>query len=223
MTGRLGWAIFGICGVALLSWAVAAETPSPCPAPSQTPTIAVEPFDTGLKYDLDRSEAEMIEIKGQPLPPHLKLRGLTVDHFGGWIEVKSQQARIGNGWCLSPVAVIAHIGFKDMTVYIDKKYHQGSCQRKAIVYHENKHVTINYQEMNAGLPRIEADLRAAYGAGHFPIYVADGEAGKKYVLDYFSYYFDQGRQQIGARMKTRNANLDNAEEYANISAMCPIW
>jgi hypothetical protein len=222
---RVGMAAAGVLAYVVTGdgWSAAAvEAPSPCPAGGSA-SIQVLPFDSGLKYDLGRNEADMMALATRKLPAKMHLRGLTVQHMKSWVEVKANPLKLGTGWCLMPTAIIAHVGFMDMTVYIDRKYLKGSCQRRAIAYHENKHVTINYQEMNAGLPAIDHDLRAAYQSKRFPIYVADPRAGVQYLEEYFFFTLHQGVQQMLDRMETRNVNLDNPQEYASISAMCPVW
>jgi hypothetical protein len=194
-----------------------------CPAPAGAVTISVQPLDPGLTYDVSRSETELGPLNPRTLPPGVHLRGLTVEHLKSRLDMKFYQVRVAGDWCVMPTAIIAKIGFTSMTVYIDRKYPKGSCQRRAVVYHENKHVTINYEEMNAGLARIDADLRAALAAAAVPVEVARPDIGEKYLSDYFSYSFKRDFQEIVERMETRNTALDNPQEYAAVTALCPVW
>lgn len=195
----------------------------PCPASTGAVALSVVPIDSQVTYVLDRSEAELATLNTRRLAPNVHLRGLTVDHLVGRLELKYQATPVGTGWCLMPTAIISHAGFQDMTVYIDRKYPKDTCQRRAVALHENKHVTINYEEMNAGFAQIETDLRAALAAAALPIHVADPKAGAKYLSDYFSYYLNRDIQQITDRMERRNTALDNPQEYAGITALCPVW
>ena len=219
---RSGWRLTGLLTLLLPAAAMAAGSP-PCPTPAGGVTISVQPFESGLTYDVTHSEGELEGLNTLTLAPGLKVRGLTVDHLESRLDIHYRSVPVGNGWCLMPTAIVGHIGFTDMTVYIDRKYPKDSCQRRAIAYHENKHVTINYEEMNAGLARVDADLRAALAATALPVYVADTRIGEKYLFDYFSYYLKRDFQEIVERMKMRNTALDNPQEYASITALCPVW
>ena len=200
---------------------------NPCPAPVQPPALKVNPFNAQLLYSFDYDEQGMrgfdMQAGGRAVPANIHLHGLTTAAYGTSFSFGYRWQQVGAGWCLTPTAVTVNVGFRDMRIYVDKKYPSGSCQRRAVLIHEAKHVAINYEEMNSGIPAMEADLWNAYGAGHFPVYVQDRAAGEKYINDYFTYYVSHAFDRIDKSIAARNSALDNPQEYANIAALCPNW
>ena len=165
----------------------------------------------------------MMAATGKDVAGNMHLHGLTAAEYRVSMELRYYWQKFGSGWCLAPIKVIANVGFSHMKVYVDSRYTSGTCQRQAVLAHEAKHVSINYDEMNAGLPLMEADLRRGYADANFPIYVGDLEAGKKYISDYFNYFITQAFNRIDGRIRQRNTLLDSPQEYAAIAALCPSW
>lgn len=201
---------------------------APCPASAQPPALAIKPFDVPLQYHFDYDEQGMLGFRMQAggdrqVPAHWHLHGLTTAFLGASFQYSFSRQRVGKSWCMAPTAVTVQVGFTGMNIFVDKQYPSATCQRRAVLIHEAKHVAINYEEMNSGIPAMEAELRAAYGAGHFPVRVAEPAEGEKYIGDYFRYYTMRGFDRIKASIAARNLALDNPQEYANIGALCPKW
>lgn len=204
-----------------------ADAGNPCPAPDQPANVAVRPVDAPLQYLFDFDEQHMTTVNardgGRPVPANMHLHGLTASRYLSYFEFQYYWQKHGAGWCTAPTTVIASVGFTDTKIYVDRRYSRGTCNRRAVLTHEAKHVAINYEEMNAGILALDATLKQAYAAAHFPIYVADKAAGEKYIADYFGYYVRHGFDLIDRRIDLRNAALDNTQEYAAIAALCPNW
>ena len=194
-----------------------------CPGSTRTITLTIKPIDAKLVYVFSRSGDDLKTIDPQPLSSSASLRGLTVHHLVGRLALTYQTQKIGTDWCLMPSLITVQAGFKDMTVYVDKQYSKGSCQRLAILFHENKHVMINHDEMKAGLSQIETAMKATLANAALPIRVSDLKAGEHYLSDYFMPPLNRTLQEIADRMARRNRALDTAQEYADITARCPAW
>ncbi len=194
-----------------------------CLGSTRDVTLTIQPIDAKLVYIFSRSGEDFKAINPLPLPSNATLRGLTVHHLVGRLALTYQTQKIGTDWCLMPSSITVQAGFKDMTVYVDKHYPKDSCQRLAIIFHENKHVMINHDEMKAGLSQIETTMKAALANAALPIRVSDPKAGEHYLSDYFMSPLNRTLQDIADRMGRRNSALDTPREYANITARCPVW
>ncbi len=128
----------------------------------------------------------------------------------------------GEGYCVYLSSVEIDFGWEDMNVYIPAEFPEGSCEYRAVLDHENQHVSIIRASLREFAPharaRVEALLRNARPS------FTRGKNGRA----------DEALAPIGAQLSAllkefdtlhsgRSAVIDTPSNYAAVTGMCMNW
>lgn len=218
---------------AVLSVAVslpgAADAAQGCPRANGAPaTVTVNVMDGGLSYNFTRSSAEIAALGAQGgMHAHghnVAVRGLTTTAFrsGFSVSVSYQQSR-GGGVCVRPVALRADLGYDPTTIYVQRDYPDGSCQRTVVLDHEHGHVRINREVFAQHLPYMRAALEQAANDAAYPVWAQDIESGTAIVTAAINASLRAQSLAFQNRRDQMHAVLDSPESYRATQNACPRW
>jgi hypothetical protein len=153
--------------------------------------------------------------------------GLTVfEHqVGSGFQVVGEPLRGGKGFCLWAEKVEIDFAIKKMDVYVSRQYAFGSCQHKAILDHENTHVTINRRVHQKYRMRLQEALRAdkTLPLEGNPIQTASVAEGQKIVSRRLEALVQPIVRAMEAELRAENAKIDTPDSYRKLSARCGSW
>jgi hypothetical protein len=154
--------------------------------------------------------------------PHQRALGITYAQTLFSLQGATTVKPVRGGYCIYIDKVEAAFGWKRMDVYVAAEFKPGTCEYRAVLDHENQHVSINNGALREFAPRVRAALEKVLSEQQ-PIFHGDGQAGTDAALeavqDRMSGYLDQF-QQLTAQ---RNAPLDSDNNYGETAKLCSNW
>jgi hypothetical protein len=208
-----------------LAAAAPATLAADCPSPERKPQIEIVIDDGSVVYDFTRTRAEMRDVPrelGVTAPNHGRdAQGLTFQKLSLAIAVELRYRDIGGGRCVYPDRVVATVT-SEQRVFVDIRYPEGSCERKAVLDHEEEHVRIN----RAAAHSRERALRNAvetFLVAH-PYYpMPPGRALQDAYLVPLQERLKPILSTIRDMANANHAKLDSPASYAATRARCRHW
>jgi hypothetical protein len=153
--------------------------------------------------------------------------GLCHFEFGYSFSYKVSYKRPGNGGPYQVWADSIDVKFlcKRMDVYVSRKYPEGSCEYKAILDHENQHVSINTTAFNKYGDLLEGALRGdlSLPTRSRPMAVSSIKAGERFVQSRIDRLIGSYFESLKREVKVENAKIDTIENYKRVTAQCHHW
>lgn len=197
--------------------------------PRKIPQILIQPLRTTVSYDFSKSRDELGRFDIDTISPYGKGHSVKVGGLmEGEIRVESRVAQVQETYkfrgqsCvhIDSVAIIIH---SDPVIYIASEYPKGSCEQKAVIDHEKKHVEIDRDIVNNLSKTLERKIRAhikqnGYVFGPYPI---DQTAKMQRNIQASIDQIVKDETEIMTRTRqARQQALDNADEYERVRLMC---
>ncbi|MBN8520429.1 MAG: hypothetical protein J0L77_00835 [Alphaproteobacteria bacterium] len=197
--------------------------------PRKIPTILITPLRTAVSYNFTKSREELGNFDIDTISPYgtghnVKVGGL----MEGEIRIESRVAQVQETYkfqkqaCvhLDNVTIIVH---SDPVIYVAREYAKGSCEQKAVIDHEKRHVDIDRAIVNEFSKTLENRIRAhlrqtGYVFGPFPV-AGLPERQKKIQASLEKIIKDETAKMTATRQKRQQA-LDNADEYERVRLQC---
>jgi hypothetical protein len=152
------------------------------------------------------------------------LNGLTVARLSMNVNTQNNSLTTQNLVCIYPYAVNVQIGYTvPQVVYIKNKYQDGTCQKNAILQHENGHVLINKNTAKALTVAIKQDIENLVNDPGYPFPVANKETGNELITALIQQHIDADWAQSRALNANLNGQLDTPENYRATTRLCPNW
>jgi hypothetical protein len=196
----------------------------PCRPDRSAPRITVTAENAPVHYRFDASSKELImraasgglaARKGEaPI-------GLTLGRYGLDITAQVDFRTSGNITCAALRGAHVTVGLKQLDVLVDRRYAAGSCQREAVLAHEEQHVAVFREALQAYLPLLVQSLASAPLPQNFVL--ADRDKARSVFLDAISAAAQPIFTAIDARANTANAALDTEASYADVARRCAAW
>ena len=117
---------------------------------------------------------------------------------------------------------MATVRYVDTTIYVDRRFHQGSCQYNAILDHEHMHVTINRATLGRFAPRIKAELEKAVQTIN-PVVVSEISQGREHPIAMLQSRLDPILETFNEEREFANAAIDVPESYRYTLSLCRNW
>jgi hypothetical protein len=209
------------------SFSVQARGNKRCPVPESSVTVSVKNTPAKVIYKTGHSRSD---IERQQLKRGLhanrgkwKILGLTQTDFKYSLETSVKYTKTAGGrYCAYPVSFELNIGYADFIVYIDRKYLPGSCEYRAILKHENSHITIYRRYLEHYLPYIKKQVRAA-AIGVRPVIVSVPDQGTKYIQEQVQRRIRPLILKLNREANVSNARIDTPESYRKVQLLCDNW
>ena len=163
-----------VLAAALIVGSASANMAADCSAADRKPQVDIVIDDGSAAYDFTRTRAQMIDVPrelGTTAPNHgREPQGLTYSKLTVAVtaELRYRDAPGGNR-CIYPDRIVLTVS-SEQRVFVDVRYREGSCERAAVLAHENEHVRISRAAVHAhegALRRAVAEALAAH-----PYYLA---------------------------------------------------
>ena len=193
------------------------------------PKVLVQPMRSIVQYDFTKHRQELETFNIDTVSPygpnhHAKIGGLMsgeirVESRVRMMQEKYKHAGVG---CLhiESVDVIVHV---DPTIYVASEFKKGTCEHKAIIEHEKRHVKVDADMATkyAGIIREEIKARIKeIGASFGPYKIADLKKVQDQIQAQFDEIVTSKTQQMTEERHLLQQNLDTAEEYKKVSDQC---
>lgn len=109
------------------------------------------------------------------------------------------------------------------TIYIAREFPEGSCMHKAIMEHEQKHVTVDreivnkYAQLIGNAIKAETDQKPIYG----PVPLAQQKAIEGAIKEKMKSVVTGLTAQMDRERRSRQQIVDSLPEYQRVNALCP--
>ena len=188
------------------------------------PTFTVTLRDPPVDYRPAVDTAALTRIADENGMPGLKSEipyGLTIGRYDLEVTIETDAVRDGSGYCVELRAAHIEIGLRQLDVLIDRRFAQGSCERQAVLDHENQHVEVFREAPRFYLATIERTL--ASGSFRLIVHAEDREAARAAFLSPITASVKPVFDAINGRARDGNARLDTPENYAAVFRRCSQW
>ena len=128
----------------------------------------------------------------------------------------------GGGLCVYPNSFDITIGYAGFKVYIDRRYGKGSCEYRAVLNHENEHVSLYRSTMARSMPDLQ---RAVYSAARrlTPVVVETPDQGAQYMHKKMHVMLKSHITRLSRNADVANARIDTLTSYNRVHARCRNW
>jgi hypothetical protein len=152
---------------------------------------------------------------------NVRVPGLTKIDITGEAHYSLRQARRGGGpACTALAGIDARFSDQNVTIYVDRRYAPGTCERRAIMDHEDRHVAIGAGTLGSWQPRIQDELGRLMRAwaGRW----LDASAQKRLDRE-----IDAKVRSLVGRIQAdaakANAAIDTPASYREVTQRCANW
>jgi len=189
-----------------------------------TPWATVSTQTGTVRYITHLSRGEFLSQAPQKMSPNTL--GMTVSKLGvtGSADPEVQYLN-NNTFCVQIKRMDLTLGYDTLDVYIDKKYHPGSCEYEVVKEHENYHVRVSQEAMMFFKPDIEQALETALS--HIePEYAYSASEAQQVFNRQFNRVMREIQpliDHINAKIAEKNYIIDTPESYAATAALCNHW
>ncbi|MZR29386.1 hypothetical protein [Sneathiella litorea] len=209
------------------SGVVQASTDKECLATWQEPAVTIEIVNAkpALEHGKSSDQIERVAKKSgyAKSTRHASLLGLTSSIISPKLGAATKYKLIAPGeYCLRLDRVTLSFGVRKTDIYIDRKYHKGTCAYKAILDHELKHVRINEQLIAEYVPKIKRELKER-AAGIQPYHTKNPKRAGRSIANRLLLELDPMLEEFNVVRMQANDVIDTQESYAATQAMCSDW
>lgn len=199
-----------------------------CEPNKRTPSVQVKPTSGRLKYDFTKSRSELERMKIDTVSPY---GPNTETHLNGAMSgsiqfetlVKYLSYPYENGeTCVYVDGVSVKIHF-DPAIYVVREYPKGSCNHKAVLEHEKKHLKVNQLVINKYAERISKTLAFVmrkYGNvfGPYP----EDKVPEEYerLKKYYVGIVNDEEKSMYDELQKLHQDIDSLEEYERVRTAC---
>lgn len=190
------------------------------------PSVNFKEVRGNTYYNNKESSDKLTQMATDILSANHKARGLTTSKIGYKTQVNVNIVKYNHlkYTCVLLKNVDYTIGYNNIIVYIANKYRPKSCEYKAVLDHENKHVEITKNSFEYYLPFIKK--KAEEAAKTIKPYFVNSDKAKETlneINDKITSYI-RPTWEFGIKERDKkNAELDSSESYAYTEKLCPNW
>ena len=179
-------------------------------------------------YHLGVSEADLLKVEarngGRPFNFNKAdyQRGLTADVFRGQILIDAIPVQTPDGWTATVQRAHYRLGYS-LDVYV-VNFPEGSCERSAVLKHENIHVANKVNTLAAMLPSFKTALEDAVLASDKVSFTGQTAAqATQAAADFLSVALGPVNKKLLAEVESLDEALDSQESYKRTDDECPVW
>jgi hypothetical protein len=154
--------------------------------------------------------------------PHQRALGITYAQTLFSLQGATTVKPVRGGYCIYINKVEAEFGWKRMDVYVASDFKPGTCEYRAVLDHENQHVSINNTALKEFAPRVRAALEKVL-QDQKPVFSHDGQIGTDAALDAVQDRMNGYLDQFQRLTADRNAPLDSQNNYGETAKLCSNW
>lgn len=161
--------------------------------------------------NLHQSDGEVLGLAGGPIGTRLEMTFETVPYQGSL-------------YCLNSKKIEATF-FAEPTIYIARNFDRGSCEYKAVLRHEMKHVNEQKKLFHEYIPRYKWHLSeiAQKLPRLEPVSIQNVDEQKKYIFNYIQTEMQKYQSEMLSVLAQRQQKIDTAEEYERVQNVCHRW
>lgn len=128
----------------------------------------------------------------------------------------------GDGYCVQLASVEIDFGWEDMNVYVPTEFPEGSCEYRAVLDHENQHVSIIRGALREFAPRARARIEAVLARSR-PHFSRGKDGSADAALAPVGAQLSALLQEFDELHSSRGAVIDTPSNYAAVTGMCKNW
>ncbi len=134
---------------------------------------------------------------------------------------------LSEGVCIDLSKIDFFVGYKNLSVLIDDKYAQNSCEYKAIKEHEQKHIQVYQQELKYYGGLLIDELRNISQTMQ-PMYFAKLLNHKAFAMNIEEHISTNEtiiilREKLENSLVKLNQAIDTEQEYLRVKSLCDEW
>ncbi|MEL0107858.1 MAG: hypothetical protein VW802_13045 [Rhodospirillaceae bacterium] len=198
-----------------------------CPGAFEPAQLTVTPNFGTIRYRTGNTRLDLQRMAsrhaGRALPGNWYPLGMTQTEtiIRAQAEFIIQPLQSG-GACAYPSSVTVEVGYQEFSIWIDRRYRQGSCEYQAILDHEHDHVNIYRNQLRLHIDDIHRRVAQVIRRQR-PVYAASNEiAVERAKRQLFSRILplSRGLQRAADRA---NHKIDTPSSYQAIHDLCRNW
>ena len=211
------------------SAATPAQAAAVCAKPPEPASVEVTVAEPAVEFDHSLSKPELAKRAatetGHGHGEGSTVFGLTAGQLRSQLAVHTLLEKRRDGvYCGWPARVIATVGYEGtIAVHVAREHPKGTCQHRAILAHEMKHVAVFKEALRDHETRLRKALEGALAKAKFPVTGRDREAVQAEVGERFEAVFKRALAAADSERDRRNARLDTPESYRRTRDLCDSW
>lgn len=215
-----------VCGAVWLA-APAEALGARCPQADAQPRVSLETLAGRVVYDSRHSRRDLRRFQGKGGAARQRGDwhpiGLTMTELQFRTKISVQTLPTdGNRHCATLTAVEAQLGYDTITIYVDRRYRQGSCPYVNVLKHEQLHLGIFRDTLAVYAPKVERRLGQAAN-GLKPVSARSPERAAAKLQKALQREMAPLFKEMNDRIDAENERIDTAANYKREKAKCSNW
>lgn len=200
-----------------------------CGDPPPKAVVEVEVSEPEVEFDHRRSKAELTKLASEEYGyghgVGATVLGLTTGRIWAQLSVQTYVKQRSDGvYCSWPAKVVAAVTFDGpLVVRVAREYPKGTCQHRAVLLHEMKHVEIHKTALRDYEKRLRRALERAIDKGRFPLTDRKRDTVDAEMGDVLQPAFKRAIAEAESERDRRNAQIDSQEGYRRTRDLCDSW
>ncbi len=226
MRFRINLGLFALIALfwAPQAWALACATNVP-------PQIQVIAKQDPIQYNITITQAQLNARASGLLAASSAIHGsggevggLTEGLINSQMQMEFATESQGGATCIRPSKIVVSIKYQP-TILIANEYQRGSCNFKAVLQHEGKHVATDQNAIRKYIPIFQNTL-ASSAQGLLsanPVPTTATQEMSKRMQAMLGKTLDNVMKTLSAERETLQTNVDTPSEYARVQSLCSAW
>ena len=195
-----------------------------CPAAKSAPGFELI-LDVGkVTYDFTQSSEKLAVMRREAGDgdPAGRQAGMTRTRLGYEIHADIHVRGNPGAFCGHLQHVRVSVGWREIEVFVNRRYGESSCAHRATLAHENEHVLAHRAALRDAEPELGTRIGAAAATAP-TLRAATVEEVRAAHLQRLEAVLKELAAAINRDAERRNAALDTAENYRVVSKRCARW
>lgn len=218
---------------AVTAGAVGLSAPEPaaaavaCAKAEALPRVSLKTLVGRVTYNTRKSREQLARLQGRKGAQSRKRGwhpiGLTLTELQFRMDISiNTLSRKANRHCATIAGVKAELGYDEITIYVAKRYHRGSCQYLSVLEHENEHLAIFRNTLARYGPKVERRLVQA-ASQLKPLTGRSPQQAAAKIQKALQRQVEPLFKEMNKIMDTENDRIDTTENYHREQARCSKW
>lgn len=198
-----------------------------CPKAETLPRVSLKTLVGRVTYDTRKSREQLARLQGRKGAQSRKRGwypiGLTLTELQFRMDISiNTLSRKAKRHCATIAGVKAELGYDEITIYVAKRYHRGSCQYLSVLEHENEHLAIFRNTLARYGPKVERRLVQAASQLKPMAGRSSNQAAAK-IQKALQRQIEPLFKEMNKVMDRENDRIDMTENYHREQARCSKW
>ncbi|MCB1784001.1 MAG: hypothetical protein KDI13_08380 [Alphaproteobacteria bacterium] len=193
--------------------------------PRNTPKVILKTYATKTRLIRSKSANDLTMWQTGHTNGGMRILGLGGGEMGSRLQVEFNIVTLKNGGKCAQVKTVFGKFYAKPQIHIANNFQKGTCEYKAVMIHEKKHIAALKGFLREYSPKYEAELKRIVKKipNATPVSSNQVASEEQETINFIKSYMYQYEQKIFSVLSGRQQKIDSATEYKLVASKCDKW